>query len=197
MKHMGKVKERLGAILNVYELVLISSIECWYSASIGSYRTPTGAVESSLESEHAADSIVLVSKQSASISLPAPNGTGKKRALNLSACDQCYRFKVKCVPDGDFCQRCTGNKSVCTYSMGPAPEKEDKVDPRGFGGTAKRHRLSLVERQASIEMNTGKRHSDVDPHGAGWAGAGEVSVIYALEESGIDEPLLNSNTPPA
>ncbi|KAM3064757.1 hypothetical protein ACMFMG_012070 [Clarireedia jacksonii] len=33
-----------------------------------------------------------------------------------SACDQCYRFKVKCTREPGCCQRCSLNGNTCTYS---------------------------------------------------------------------------------
>lgn len=44
------------------------------------------------------------------------------------ACDQCYRFKVKCSRDPDCCKRCANNRSVCTYSAASGkPESKVKA----------------------------------------------------------------------
>ncbi|TGO84958.1 hypothetical protein BPOR_0446g00010 [Botrytis porri] len=39
-----------------------------------------------------------------------------KKTAKTSACDQCYRFKVKCTREPDCCQRCSLSGNSCTYS---------------------------------------------------------------------------------
>ena len=39
-----------------------------------------------------------------------------KQPLRTSACDQCYRFKVKCTREPECCQRCSFSGNACTYS---------------------------------------------------------------------------------
>ncbi|KAA8576938.1 hypothetical protein EYC84_006971 [Monilinia fructicola] len=50
--------------------------------------------------------------------VPAPPKT--------SACDQCYRFKVKCTRESDCCQRCSLNGNACTYSASADLERSRK-----------------------------------------------------------------------
>jgi hypothetical protein len=50
--------------------------------------------------------------------------TNTRRTMTSPACDQCYRFKVKCTREPECCQRCANNRSVCTYSA--AAEKPEK-----------------------------------------------------------------------
>ncbi|KAI9925797.1 hypothetical protein MW887_005603 [Aspergillus wentii] len=75
--------------------------------------------------------------------LPSPALSCRtKRGLAVSACDQCYRFKVKCVRDGDRCQRCLGNNNVCTFSL-------------SFQDTPRKRRLSNVSPDDSpVRRNT-------------------------------------------
>ncbi|QSZ35107.1 hypothetical protein DSL72_007971 [Monilinia vaccinii-corymbosi] len=52
-----------------------------------------------------------------------------KKATGLtktSACDQCYRFKVKCTREPDCCQRCSLNGNACTYSASADLERSRK-----------------------------------------------------------------------
>ena len=40
-----------------------------------------------------------------------------------TACDQCFRRKVRCAGDRPTCSRCRRNNSSCTYSTGKAASK--------------------------------------------------------------------------
>jgi hypothetical protein len=53
------------------------------------------------------------------------------RLMATPACDQCYRFKVKCSRDPDCCRRCANNRSVCTYSAAaPLPVGKSESIPK-------------------------------------------------------------------
>lgn len=52
--------------------------------------------------------------------------TALKRATKTSACDQCYRFKVKCTREPDCCQRCSLSGNSCTYSAAIDLERSRK-----------------------------------------------------------------------
>ncbi|THV51150.1 hypothetical protein BGAL_0121g00140 [Botrytis galanthina] len=49
-----------------------------------------------------------------------------KKATKTSACDQCYRFKVKCTREPDCCQRCSLSGNSCTYSAAIDLERSRK-----------------------------------------------------------------------
>lgn len=69
---------------------------------------------------------------------PLPRGV--KRASTISACDQCHRFKVKCIREDDQCRRCITNGSRCTYSFAAPVESPVRND------TAESHRLMKQHR---------------------------------------------------
>lgn len=52
--------------------------------------------------------------------------THTKPTTTASACDQCYRFKVKCTREADCCQRCRTNGNPCTYSTTISTERLKK-----------------------------------------------------------------------
>ncbi|KAF7953948.1 uncharacterized protein EAE97_001346 [Botrytis byssoidea] len=52
--------------------------------------------------------------------------TAPKKATKTSACDQCYRFKVKCTREPDCCQRCSLSGNSCTYSAAIDLERSRK-----------------------------------------------------------------------
>ncbi|KAF7888644.1 uncharacterized protein EAF02_003185 [Botrytis sinoallii] len=52
--------------------------------------------------------------------------TAPKKATKTSACDQCYRFKVKCTREPDCCQRCSLSGNACTYSAAIDLERSRK-----------------------------------------------------------------------
>lgn len=57
----------------------------------------------------------------------------RKRGNTLPACDQCYRFKVKCTKEPGRCQRCVTSGSVCTYSSvteAEPPVKRRRHEPQ-------------------------------------------------------------------
>lgn len=76
-----------------------------------------------------------VSSETSSTSNPAsPNRVrthsvvSGNRMMATPACDQCYRFKVKCSRDPNCCKRCANNRSVCTYSAASGkPESKVKA----------------------------------------------------------------------
>ncbi|KIW09341.1 hypothetical protein, variant 1 [Verruconis gallopava] len=54
-----------------------------------------------------------------------------------TACDQCYRCKVKCSGEKPMCDRCAANKSACTYSTGKPLGK-----PKGSKNKVQRRKTS-------------------------------------------------------
>jgi hypothetical protein len=76
------------------------------------------------------------------------------------ACDQCYRFKVKCSRDPDCCRRCANNRSVCTYSAAAPPGK-----PETRSKSPEEHRKKKA-RQGQIDdpsvLSTDLRGTSVD-----------------------------------
>ncbi|KAG9238415.1 hypothetical protein BJ875DRAFT_451126 [Amylocarpus encephaloides] len=77
--------------------------------------------------------------------------TGGNRLMVTPACDQCYRFKVKCSRDPDCCRRCANNRSVCTYSA--AAVKPDQKTKTGEENRKKKARISPDDDPSVISMD--------------------------------------------
>ncbi|PMD46159.1 hypothetical protein L207DRAFT_523582 [Hyaloscypha variabilis F] len=158
-----------------------------YSSTIGQYLpSPDILPKFGSGSEHRAKTTALVSKSSSSAAHDGDRGA--KRASKSSACDQCYRFKVKCVRNGDSCQRCAGNSSICTFSFSSASEEDNDIGPPTSRYAAKRHRFSGIQQQLSIQTPTQDQPSNGSIQENEWAGTnGDLPQIHADKES-ILEP---------
>ncbi|TID16020.1 Copper amine oxidase 1 [Venturia nashicola] len=75
-------------------------------------------------------------------------GHGRKESSGhtCSACDQCYRCKVKCTGERPACERCQSSNSACTYSTGKPLGK-----PKGSKNKVQRTKMTLdAERQGPV-----------------------------------------------
>jgi hypothetical protein len=54
------------------------------------------------------------------------NQRAKGSSALVTACDQCYRCKVRCSGTREACDRCLQNGSTCTYSLGKPLGKPPK-----------------------------------------------------------------------
>jgi hypothetical protein len=54
------------------------------------------------------------------------NQRAKGSSVLVTACDQCYRCKVRCSGTREACDRCLQNGSTCTYSLGKPLGKPPK-----------------------------------------------------------------------
>ena len=79
---------------------------------------------------------------------------GVKRGSTVSACDQCHRFKVKCIREKDECRRCIANGSTCTYSFSVPAESHVRDDTAESHKVMKQHRNSHSGHQRSPEEGT-------------------------------------------
>ena len=74
---------------------------------------------------------------------PTPsNGLPRGIKRGASACDQCHRFKVKCIREQDQCRRCIANGSRCTYSFSAPAASHVRNE------TAESHRLTKQHRDS-------------------------------------------------
>lgn len=77
-----------------------------------------------------------------------PSGDKQKAkgpSVSVTACDQCYRCKVRCSGTQESCDRCLQNSSICTYSLGKPLGKP----PKNGRGRAPKHnnQLPLAKRR--------------------------------------------------
>ncbi|TVY18716.1 hypothetical protein LARI1_G002855 [Lachnellula arida] len=79
-----------------------------------------------------------------------------KHTLKTSACDQCYRFKVKCTREPDCCQRCSTNGNACTYSAAIETERSRKRQAPGSPRESSAKKLALTSPSKPFQMEQGK-----------------------------------------
>ncbi|KAF2404532.1 hypothetical protein EJ06DRAFT_526610 [Trichodelitschia bisporula] len=73
-----------------------------------------------------------------------------------TACDQCYRCKVRCSGERPTCERCQRNNSACTYSTGKPLGK-----PKGSKNKVKRLKTPQEsEQQTAIAPADSNHHFD-------------------------------------
>lgn len=84
-----------------------------------------------------------------------PSGDNQRArgpSVLVTACDQCYRCKVRCSGTREACDRCLQNGSICTYSLGKPLGKPPKNGrgraPKNKTQRAKRLRCSTDDDQA-------------------------------------------------
>jgi hypothetical protein len=77
------------------------------------------------------------------------------------ACDQCYRFKVKCTREPECCQRCANNGSICTYSAA-APENDELDQRRAPEKENRRKRARYTPGEESAAGDSGFETTSVD-----------------------------------
>jgi len=75
--------------------------------------------------------------------------------VSATACDQCYRCKVRCSGPRDNCDRCLQSGNICTYSLGKPLGKPPKngrgKNPKSKPQTTKRLRCSSEDAQADAD----------------------------------------------
>jgi hypothetical protein len=74
-----------------------------------------------------------------------------EQTLMARACDQCYRWKVKCSKEGSGCSRCIASKNTCTYSA-ECDGRSRKRKPQGIHSVAKRVCRQRSEPAANLGM---------------------------------------------
>ncbi|KAH6696636.1 hypothetical protein BKA61DRAFT_710288 [Leptodontidium sp. MPI-SDFR-AT-0119] len=85
--------------------------------------------------------------------------TNFKQTLKTSACDQCYRFKVKCTKEPDCCQRCSTNGNACTYSAAVDTEKSRKRQAPGSPRESLAKKVALNSPSKPSQIEQGKLSS--------------------------------------
>lgn len=75
-------------------------------------------------------------------SVSAPTSASRRTGA-VTACDQCYRCKVRCSGTQDKCDRCVQNSSICTYSLGRPLGKPPKSGTRAKALSSTRPRSSV------------------------------------------------------
>ncbi|TGO45492.1 hypothetical protein BCON_0387g00010 [Botryotinia convoluta] len=78
-----------------------------------------------------------------------------KKATKTSACDQCYRFKVKCTREPDCCQRCSLSGNSCTYSAAIDLERSRKRSAPPSTESPKK-KISFSPQTKPIQIMDGK-----------------------------------------
>jgi len=84
------------------------------------------------------------------------NQRARGTSVSVTACDQCYRCKVRCSGSRETCDRCLQNGSICTYSLGKPLGKPPK-NGRGRAlknktQPAKRLRCSTDDNDAQVDV---------------------------------------------
>ncbi|KAM0305875.1 hypothetical protein ACHAO8_011105 [Botrytis cinerea] len=82
--------------------------------------------------------------------------TAPKKATKTSACDQCYRFKVKCTREPDCCQRCSLSGNSCTYSAAIDLERSRKRSAPPSTEAPKK-KMSFSSQTKPVQTMDGKR----------------------------------------
>ncbi|CZT03575.1 uncharacterized protein RAG0_10296 [Rhynchosporium agropyri] len=114
---------------------------------------------------------------------------GRGSSVLVTACDQCYRCKVRCSGQRDACDRCVRNKNTCTYSLGRPLGKPPK-NGRGRAPKKRNHsprpkRLSRSNDTQASSSSRGKRPQLDGVCIGGAGGDSEVSKFYPLVRSQI------------